>query len=269
MSLEPPGTFPPTDAVEDDSLIVDGLERALAHARTTLPDHDRDADVELPSLAALIDHHTEPKPEPAAADLAIDSSAVMSVLREAIDRYTNGDGHELGTWDDSVAAVPTVALDAPHRHVVAGYERDRRRLAAVVVVLFFLVFGFGYQRFGGGGGSDKVSTQPTATVKGQAVTTLGRTTVTSPITGEVVPPPDPTTDVAAPATGGGPATTTHHGGTTNPPGTDPPSTDPPSTDPVTTDTTATTDTTSTTDTTTTTAPTPTTTCTTDPIPICQ
>jgi hypothetical protein len=212
MRPESPGS-PPPDASKDEKLIVDGLERALAQARTKIPDHD-EADVVLPSPA----RRGEPSDQDVVAPVPFDGSAVMEVLRGAIDRYARSDGHKHGTWVDELARAkdnsPAVGEVRP---LSAGYTPDRRRLAAAVVVLFLLAGGIGYTQFGSGG-TAKVNTQPIPTVGGQAVTlTLPTTTATTaPTTSEVpttVAPPVTTAHSATTSTTARPKTTT----TTAPP----------------------------------------------------
>ena len=243
MSLEPPRS--PPGAPEDDTQIVDGLELAVAQARTKIPDHENDPDVVLPTPRA------EVAPMSASA-IAVDSSAVMEVLRGAIARYTTDEAKSQGTWSDDVP-LPVASSGSPRRgrHAAAGYEPDRRRLAAAVVVLFLLIAGVGYQQFGVGK-STSVKTAPQTTVAGHVVTTLARLTTTLPVVSAETAPPE---TAAPPAATSKPNTTVKRSGTTAPPATDPPSTEPPPSE-------TSTSTTNTTTTTTTVTP-----CT-DPPPIC-
>jgi hypothetical protein len=226
MSVEPPRSRPSAGAPEDDSLIVDGLELAVAQARTKIPDHEHDPDVVLPSPNAAFE-----SPAGTAAEIAVDSSAVMDVLRDAIARYTTDEAHEQGAWSNAVP-LPTARVGSPvgARHAAAGYSRDRRRLAAAVVVLFLLMGGFGYQQFGIGKSTSSVKTQPTVTLAGRGVTTQTRPSTSALVIPEatVAPPPDTAGQPAAPAK---PVTTVKHSGTTAPPATDPPSTEPSTTIP--------------------------------------
>jgi hypothetical protein len=231
MSIDHPFSGPSADAPEDDTEMVDGLERALAQARTKIPNHDSTADVVLPSPSTA----AEPRAE---ADVAFDSSAVMDVLRGAIARYTTGDGHEQGAWvdeDSHPATSVTPAGRARHAAAATGYAPDRRRLAAVVVVLFLLVVGIGFQRFGSGG-SEKVKTDTSSSATGQAVTTLARATTTlAALIAAADAPPD-TQAVPAGTVKPPTATTAPRAGTTSPPATGPPTTEPPTTEPPTTTT---------------------------------
>ncbi|MEY2403552.1 MAG: hypothetical protein QOD38_1103 [Acidimicrobiaceae bacterium] len=191
MSLETPRSWPPADAPEDDTLIVDGLERALVQARTKIPDHDNDPEIVLPSPSSLAAQQ-DPEPD---AEAAVDSSAVMDVLRGAIARYTVGDGHEQGTWAEDVprpAPTGNTTGGARHAAVAAGYAPDRRRLAAAVVVLFLLVGGFGYQRLSGGR-SETVKTNPAPPSTSHGVTTLARPTTSAPVPPTEPPPTEPPT----------------------------------------------------------------------------
>lgn len=233
MSGQTPPSQSEAGAPESDPLIVDGLERALAQARTKLPDHDHDPDVVLPTPG-----DTQGSRNDVAAGVAVDSSAVMDVLRGAIARYTTEDARDQGTWSDAVP-LPDARPGTPAgaRHAKLAYEPDRRRLAVAVVVLFLLVGGFGYQQFGIGA-SSSVKTGPTSTIAGHGVTTLARLVTTVPPTAATEAPPPET---AAPTQAGThPATTVHHSATTSPPATDPPPTDPTTTEPPTTESTTTT-----------------------------
>src|SRR5258706_6835728 len=94
MSTNPFSNLPIADAPQDEDAIVGGLERALAQARTKIPDHDSAANLGFPSAREAV---RSLKPE-VAAPVPFDSGAVMDVLRGAIERYTNGDGHKQGAW---------------------------------------------------------------------------------------------------------------------------------------------------------------------------
>ncbi|MEY2453770.1 MAG: hypothetical protein QOD92_3344 [Acidimicrobiaceae bacterium] len=215
MSLETPQGRPP--AGEDDALLVDGLELAVAQARTKIPDHDNEPNVVLPTPNGRSE-------APTAAELAVDSSAVMEVLRGAIARYTTEDAREQGTWSAAVPLpTPRPGTTRGARHAAAGYSPDRRRLAAAVVVLFLLIGGFGYQQLGTGK-SSSVKTAPPTTFAGHAVTTLARPTTTVTVPAETAPPE---TEAPAPAGTSRPATTVKR--VVPPPPTDPPPTDPPTT----------------------------------------
>ncbi|MEY2422919.1 MAG: hypothetical protein QOI95_2986 [Acidimicrobiaceae bacterium] len=251
MSLDHPLGSSSADAPVDDTLIVDGLERALAQARTKIPNHDNISDALLPSLSASTAADVD-------AEVPFDSSAVMDVLRGAIARYTTGDGHEQGTWvDDDSRPASSAAPAVGARHAAsAGYAPDRRRLAAVVVVLFLLVGGFGLQRFGGDS-AEKVKTN-TVPAQGQAVTTLARSTTSAVVVPATEAPPETSPPPAGSVNS--PTPTTHRPGTTAPPTTAPSTTEPPTTEPDTTTTVP--DTTTTVPDTTTTAPCG------DPLPPC-
>lgn len=242
MSPNPFGSLPtshrlPGDPPQDEAVVVDGLERALAQARTKIPDHDTGESLGFPSPreAAVRALKAEvPAPVP------FDSRAVMDVLRGAIDRYTHGDGHKQGAWVDELAQAKDKAIVAtidepPPRHLEAGYAPDRRRLAAVVVVLFLVVGGVAYTQFGIGSGGESVKTDTPVTVQGKAVTTLTiPSTVTAPTTApttatSVEPQPEVT---EPPATTAAPGTTKPKPPTTSPPATTsppPPTTSPPPT----------------------------------------
>src|SRR3954471_18114602 len=135
MSPNPFGSLPtanrlPGDPPQDEAVVVDGLERALAQARTKIPDHETADSLGFPSpreapVRALKAEVPAPVP--------FDSRAVMDVLRGAIDRYTHGDGHKQGAWVDELAQAKDNAIIAgvnepPPRHLEAGYAPDRRPL---------------------------------------------------------------------------------------------------------------------------------------------
>ena len=224
MSFDPAGRTPTTGAPEDDSVVFDGLERAVAQARTKIADHDNEPDVDF--LSPIASFKERDQDESAAAPF--DSSAVMDVLRGAIDRYTNGDGHQQGTWVQELAqAKDNQPLAAESRHLAAGYAPDRRRLAAIVVVVFLLVGGLGYSQFGTGS-TQNVKTNTVPTVQGQPVTTAALPPTTPP------PPPTEAPTTAAPVIAPPKTTTTVRRTTTT---TAPPET---TTEPPTTDTTTTT-----------------------------
>jgi hypothetical protein len=219
---------------EDEGLLVEGLERAVEQARTKIPDHDSTPDVVFggPTQYFEAPRVTE------AASAAFDSSAVMEVLRGAIDRYTNGDGHEQGAWVEELAeARDNSSGPIENRDFATGYAPDRRRLAAVVVVLFLLAGGLGISQLGGGGGSNKVTTNTVATVPGQAVTvfTLPPTTAALPSTTSATTTEASTATSAAPVGTAQPTTTTvkTQPTTTAPPGTATTTTAPPDTTPTT------------------------------------
>lgn len=146
------------------------------------------------------------------APSAFDASAVMDVLRTAIDRYTTGDGSEQGAWvDEHAGANDTDPLAGTGRHVPAtGYAPDRRRLAAAVVVLSLLAGGLGYTWLRAGG-SENVKTNTVSTLQGLAVTTLTRpSTSAAPL-----PPPTEAASTTAPVVAPSrPTTTVHRAGTT-------------------------------------------------------
>jgi hypothetical protein len=225
MSLDPPRSRPAPDSPEDDTLIVDGLERAVLQARTKIPDHENHIDIVLPSPTSHLDLDGAPAESVVEVEAPFDSSAVMEVLRGAIARYTTGDAHEHGAWVDEFPRSESNGTDtlAPrHAAAAAGYAPDRRRLAAVVVVLFLLVGGFGYQQLSSGG-TESVKTEPRPTVAGRGVTTLTRPVPSVVVTAApATPPPD---TAAVPSVTKGPTpTTVHHPRTTSPPSTDPPTT---------------------------------------------
>lgn len=273
MRPDPPGSAS-ADAPEDEKLIVDGLERAVAQARRKIPDHDNAAEVVFPSPS----QPSESSDQDVAAPVPFDSSAVMEVLRGAINRYevmgvlgevvhrhSKRDEREQGAWAEELARAND---NRPHdnlpddngpvagesRSVAAGYAPDRRRLAAFVVVLFLLAGAFGYSRFGTDS-ADKVNTNTVPTQGGQAVTIVTRpSTSAAPL-----PPPTAASSTVPPST----STTAPKRGTTVPPSTAPATTEPPTTDTTTSTTDTTTSTTASTTSTTvpttsTTAPTTTT-----------
>jgi hypothetical protein len=217
-------------------MMVDGLERALAQARTKIPDHDSPTRLGFPSPRE--DAVRSLKAE-VPAPVPFDSRAVMDVLRGAIDRYTHGDGHKQGAWVEELSKAKDKAAgqsNAPSpNHLAAGYAPDRRRLAAVVVVLFLLVGGVAYTQFGVGGSSEKVKTNTPVTIQGRAVTTQTLpTTSAAPTT--TAPTTETSTEPAPASTVQQQTSTTvrHATGTTAPPATDPPpttdTTPPPTTD---------------------------------------
>ena len=249
MSPNPFGSLPtshrlPGDPPQDESVVVDGLERALAQARTKIPDHDTGESLGFPSPreAAVRALRAEvPAPVP------FDSRAVMDVLRGAIDRYTQGDGHKQGAWVDELAeakdnAIVATIEDPPPRHLEAGYAPDRRPLAAAVIVVSLIVGSVLYTQFGiGSGGGESVKTDTPVTVQGKAVTTLTTpSTVAAPTTAPTTASTEPATTLPPETTA--PATTTPKTPETAPPTTaappppppPPPSTEPPTTEPPTT-----------------------------------
>jgi hypothetical protein len=247
MSFDPFRSFPTAEPPQDEEQIVGGLERALAQARTKIPDHDSSLTLGFPSRHEAVKALSPELPGP----VPFDSRAVMDVLRGAIDRYTNGDGHKQGAWVEELAQAKDKADFAvdDSRHLAAGYAPDRRRLAAVVIILFLLAGGIGYTQFGLGGSSENVKTDTPITVHGKAVTTSIPSTTISTTT---LPATTDTTEPAPVGTVAPTSTTVRRTTTTAPATTD-------TTAPATTDTTEpTTDTT----TPTTTATTPTTTATT-------
>src|SRR5258706_10332293 len=99
MSFDPFRSLPTAEPPRDEEQIVGGLERALAQARTKIPDHDSSATLGFPSRHEAVKELSPELPGP----VPFDSRAVMDVLRGAIDRYTNGDGHKQGAWVEELA----------------------------------------------------------------------------------------------------------------------------------------------------------------------
>lgn len=194
MDADVPRGTTPVDVPDDQ--VIEGLEHALARARSLAEEREDTDDVFLPSVGTAVDFGDD------SAEAAVDSSAVMEVLRNAIDRYTTGNTPDQGLWTGYVDedGVETYT-EPPHLHDHFG-PRDRRRGVAAAVVLLFVGL-IGYQlAFARGGGSSNTRTVTTPT--GQAVTTvkLQVSTSVAPVTEAPVTEPPP-----IPAVGSAPATT--------------------------------------------------------------
>lgn len=171
---------------EDDEHVLDGLEQLVADVRrrTVVPGTAETGAAAFGAFAPAGVAATEQSP--------IDTSAVMDVLHDAIERYAVADSVQGGEW-----VGPPLSDGEPPVHPVEEYRRDRRRVLAFVVILLFLLGGAAFATIGGGGDS-KVKTNTTVPT-GQSVTTVSlavSTSVTAPIV-ETVPSTEATPQTAA------------------------------------------------------------------------
>src|SRR4051794_13282261 len=88
----------PREVPDDESELIVSLEQALARARGEIPGRDEVSAAELPALKQFRTSAAQP------AEI-VDTSAVMDVLRTAIDRFSTEPQTDAGEWDPALAAV--------------------------------------------------------------------------------------------------------------------------------------------------------------------
>src|SRR3954454_24799247 len=219
MSLDQETDGLSVDDPEDDEQVLDGLERLVADVRrrTVVPGNAETGAAAFGAFASAGVAATEQSP--------IDTSAVMDLLHDAIERYAVADSVQGGEW-----VGPPPGDGEPPVHPVEEYRRDRRRVLAFVVILLFVLGGAAFATIGGGGDS-KVKTNTTVPT-GQSVTTVTRAVSTSvtaaivatvpstevaPDTSAVTTKPTPTTRKPAATTTTAPPDTVPEETTTVPP----------------------------------------------------